>query len=153
MSRVKHIYCLEGNWNNHPRCRQSVRPMLEILHHSAGIKFIHRKCNTVDDFFQYLRQYTFKRYKNYPILYIAFHGKPNGICIGREFVTLQEIADVLEGHLSSRIVHFGSCSTMRTKRANIDDFMNRTKANVLSGYRKDVDFIEATINELNLFTL
>lgn len=39
---------------------------------------------------------------------------------------------------------------MRTKRANIDDFMNRTKTDLLSGYRKQVDFIESTFFELSL---
>ena len=37
---------------------------------------------------------------------------------------------------------------MRTKRANIDDFMNRTKADLVSGYRKQVDFIESTAWEM-----
>ena len=86
--------------------------------------------------------------QEYRILYIAFHGQPNGIQIGRDFVTLSEIADVLEGELAGCAVHFGSCSTMRTKRANIDDFMNRTKADLVSGYRKQVDFIESTAGEM-----
>lgn len=63
-------------------------------------------------------------------------------------MTLSEIADVLEGELAGCAVHFGSCSTMRTKRANIDDFMNRTKTDLLSGYRKEVDFIESTAWEM-----
>ena len=63
-------------------------------------------------------------------------------------MTLREIADVLEGFLAHRIVYFGSCSTMRTKRANIDDFLNRTKADILAGYSKDVDFIQATAREM-----
>ena len=91
------------------------------------------------------------RYRNYTILYIAFHGRPNKIQIGRDLVTLREIADVLEGHLAHRIVYFGSCGTMRTKHANIDDFLHRTKADILAGYRKDVDFIQATAWELCCF--
>ena len=63
-------------------------------------------------------------------------------------MTLSEIADVLEGELAGCAVHFGSCSTMRTKRANIDDFMNRTKTDLVSGYRKQVDFIESTAWEI-----
>ena len=27
----RNIYCLEGNWRPNPRCKQSVRPMLDIL--------------------------------------------------------------------------------------------------------------------------
>lgn len=78
----RNIYCLEGNWRTNPRCKQSVRPMLDILRNAAGIKYIYRKCNTREEFFEYLRQYTFVRYRNYTILYIAFHGRPNKIQIG-----------------------------------------------------------------------
>ena len=141
MRKPRYIYCLEGNWNTNPRSKQSIRPILDILYYSAGIRYVYRKCNTKDEFFEYLRQFTFKRYKNYRILYIAFHGRPNGIQIGRDFVTLSEIADVLEGELAGCAVHFGSCSTMRTKRA---------KADFVSGYRKQVDFIESTAWELIL---
>ena len=42
---------------------------------------------------------------------------------------------------------------MRTKRANIDDFLHRTKANILSGYRKNVDFIESTAEEMVFLTM
>lgn len=101
MTKVpRNIYCLEGNWSTNPRCRQSVRPMLDILRDVAGIKYIYRKCNTREEFFEYLRQYTFNRYRNYTVLYIAFHGRPNKIKVGQHFVTLREIADVLEGHLT-----------------------------------------------------
>ena len=151
MRKPRYIYCLEGNWNTNPRSKQSIRPILDILYYSAGLRYVYRKCNTKDEFFEYLRQFTFKRYKNYRILYIAFHGRPNGIQIGRDFVTLSEIADVLEGELAGCAVHFGSYSTMRTKRANIDDFMNRTKADLVSGYRKQVDFIESTAWEILWF--
>ena len=148
LKKKRYIYCLEGNWNTNPRSKQSVRPILELLYHSAGIKYIYRKCNTRDKFFEYLRQYTFKRYRNYTVLYIAFHGRPNGICIGHDFITLAEIAEALTGHLNGRIVHFGSCSTMRTKRVNIDDFLDRTGAEQISGYRKIVDFVEASAWEM-----
>ena len=100
----RNIYCLEGNWRTNPRCKQSVRPMLDILRDAAGIKYIYRKCNTRKEFFEYLRQYTFERYRNYTILYIAFHGRPNKIQIGRDLVTLREIANVLEGFLAHRVV-------------------------------------------------
>ena len=63
-------------------------------------------------------------------------------------MTLSEIADVLEGELAGCAVHFGSCSTMRTKRANIDDFLHHTKADLVSGYRKQVDFVESTAWEI-----
>lgn len=151
MSKQRNIYCIEGNWNSNPRSRQSIRPILDILYHSCNIKYVYRKCNTKAEFFKVLRQFTFSRYKNYSILYIAFHGKPDGICIGKEFVTLADISSVLEGCLTDCIVHFGSCGTLRVKRLLIDDFLTGTGALMISGYRKQVDFVESTAWEMIWF--
>lgn len=148
MNRQRNIYCIEGNWNTNPRNKQSIRPILDILYRSCGIKYVYRRTNTKDDFLEALRQFTFSRYKNYSILYIAFHGKPNGICIGGEFVTLAEISAVLEGCLTDCIVHFGSCSTLRVKRLVINDFLIKTGVALVSGYRRQVDFIDSTAWEM-----
>lgn len=40
---------------------------------------------------------------------------------------------------------------MRTKRANIDGFLDRTGAEQISGYRKIVDFVEASVWEMVWF--
>ena len=144
----RHIYCIEGNWNAHPRSRQSIRPILDLLHDSCGIKYVYRRATTKAEFLEALRQYTFCRYDNYPILYICYHGQPNGICIGREFVTLAEIADVLEGCLTDCIIHFGSCSTLRVKRLVIDDFLTKTGAAIVTGYRRQVDFVDSSAWEM-----
>ncbi len=39
----RNIYCLEGNWRTNPRCKQSVRPMLDILRDAARWWAIVRK--------------------------------------------------------------------------------------------------------------
>jgi len=80
----RNIYCLEGNWRTNPRCRQSVRPILDILRDAAGIKYIYRKCNTREEFFEYLRQYTFVRYRNYTILQDCF-----------PFITCKDVCETL----------------------------------------------------------
>ena len=51
MRKPRYIYCLEGNWNTNPRSKQSIRPILDILYYSAGIRYVYRKCNTKDEFF------------------------------------------------------------------------------------------------------
>ena len=55
MRKPRYIYCLEGNWNTNPRSKQSIRPILDILYYSAGIRYVYRKCNTKDEFFEYLQ--------------------------------------------------------------------------------------------------
>jgi len=145
----KHIYCLEGNWNINPRSNQSIKPILELLNTASGVKYIYRKCNTKDELLEYLRQFTFKRYQNYTILYLAFHGRKNRILTGKEYTTLKEIADVLDGKLDNKIIHFGSCLTLGASETNINNFINKTSCLFISGYKKTVDYIDSTAFELS----
>lgn len=95
----KFIYCLEGNWNKNPRSNQSIKPMLDLLYTFSKVKYIYHKCATKEEFIKGLLTFTQKRYSNYAILYIAYHGRKNCICFGNEYITLKEIANLLEGKL------------------------------------------------------
>ena len=149
----RHIYCLEGNWNKNPHSKQSIKPVLDLLFTFSKIKHVYRKCPTKEDFINGLRAFTQKRYSNYTTLYIAYHGRKNRVYFGKEYITLKEIADVLEGKLEGVIVHFGSCSTLNTTERNITDFISRTGCAVISGYMKDVPYIESSAFELLYFNV
>lgn len=144
----KYIYCLEGNWNKNPKSHQSVKPMLELLRTFSGVKYIYHKCNTKEEFFYRLQQFTKGTYKNYSVLYLAFHGRTNRIIVENQFIRLKDISMALEGELADKIVHFGSCSTLRTSEKNIQNFITTTNCRFISGYRKDVDYIDACAFEL-----
>ena len=149
----KYIYCLEGNWNKNPRSHQNIKPILDLLCNVSGVKYIYHKCNTKEEFFYRLQQFTKGTYKNYTVLYLAFHGRTNRIEVENQYITLKEIATALEGKLANKIVHFGSCSTLHTSEKNISDFITTTNCQFISGYRKDVDFIASTAFELLYFDL
>ena len=149
----KNIYCLEGNWNKNPRSNQSVKPILDLLHTFSKMKYIYRKCATKDEFLKGLKTFTQKRYSNYTVLFIAYHGRENSIYFGNDYITLKEIANVLEGKLNGKIVHFGSCSTLHTSSKNITDFVTRTGCSLISGYKKNVEQISSGAFELIYFEL
>lgn len=149
--KQRYIFCLEGNWNKHPHSNQSIRPILDLLFTFSKIKYIYRKCTTKEDFIKGLKSFTQKRYFNYTILYIAYHGRKNRIYFGNEYLTLKDIANVLENKLNGKIVHFGSCSTLNTSETNITNFINRTGCTWVSGYKKDVPYIESSAFELLYF--
>lgn len=149
----KYIYCLEGNWNKNPKSHQSVKPMLELLRTFSGVKYIYHKCNTKEEFFYRLQQFTKGTYKNYTVLYLAFHGRTNCIIVENQFITLKDVAMALEGKLVDKIVHFGSCSTLRTSEKNIRHFITTTNCQFISGYCKNVDYIDACAFELLYFDL
>ena len=152
-TKQRYIYCLEGNWNKHPHSNQSMEPILELLFTFSKIKYIHHKCPTKEEFIKALQTFTQKRYSNYTVLYIAYHGRKNRIYFGKEYITLKEIANVLEGKLHGKIIHFGSCSTLNTTERNITDFINRTGCSFVSGYKKDVPYIESSAFELLYFNV
>ena len=142
------IFCLEGNWNRHPNSNQSIKPILDLLYTFSKVRYIYRKCPTKDEFIKGLQTFTQKRYSNYTVLYIAYHGHKNRICFGNEYITLKEIANVLESKLNGKIVHFGSCSTLNTTEKNITDFITRTGCSFISGSHKDVEYLDSSAFEL-----
>lgn len=148
MAYERNIYCLEGNWNKNPRSNESVKPMLELLRTFSGVKYIYHKCTTKEEFFYRLQQFTKGYYKNYSILYLGFHGRTNRLIVENKYITLKEIANALESKLDGKIVHFGSCSTLRTSDKNIQHFISTTNCQFISGYCKDVEQISATAFEL-----
>ncbi len=152
-AKEKFIYCLEGNWNRNPRCLQSIKPILELLCNFSKVKYIYHKCTTKEEFIKGLQKYTQKRYDNYSVLYIAYHGRKNRIYFGNEYITLKEIAGILEGKLHGKTVHFGSCSTLNTSEKNISDFIECTKCSFISGYKKEVEYIDSTAFELIYFEI
>lgn len=149
----RYIYCLEGNWNKNPHSNQSIKPILDLLFIFSKTKYIYRKCPTKEEFIKGLKAFTQKRYSNYTVLYIAYHGRKNRIYFGKEFITLKEIADILEGKLNGKIVHFGSCSTLDTTENNITYFINTTGCSFISGYKKDITYIESNAFELLYFNV
>ena len=42
------------------------------------------------------------------------------------------------------IVHFGGCETINTEEHRIHDFMEATEVSIVLGYKRDVDWTEAT---------
>ncbi len=150
-AKEKFIYCLEGNWSKNPRSLQSIKPILELLCNFSKVKYIYHKYTTKEEFVKGLQKFTQKRYDNYSVLYIAYHGHKNRICFGKEYITLKEMANILEDKLNGKIVHFGSCSTLNTTTKNITDFIQRTGCEFISGYKKSVEYIDSTAFELIYF--
>lgn len=64
------IYCLEGNWNKHPKSNQSIKPILDLLYTFSKVKYIYRKCSTKDEFIKGLQTFTQKTlFKLYRFIY------------------------------------------------------------------------------------
>lgn len=150
---TKHIFCLEGDWNEDLRKKNSVKSALDFLHDNSNIKYIHRHASTKEEIANRLSEFNKKKYSDYNICYFAFHGEPNKIKVGRELMTLDELAEIAGDTLKGKIVHFGSCSSLRLNKRYIERFLKNTQALCVSGYKLDFSFVPGTVLDLLLFEM
>jgi hypothetical protein len=145
------VFCLEGPWSSRLTDRSSVRPLLELLDNLGLIRFIHRDASTLEEFSRYLTQWLQRQYQGYGFGWLAFHGDPGGIYVGRRFVTLEQIAEITGARLARRILFFGSCGTLEVPQPRLDAFMRATKVRAICGYSEsEVGWLESAAFELNL---
>jgi len=150
---TKHIFCLEGDWNDDLRKKNSVISALDFLHVNSNIKYIHRHASTKEEIANRLSEFNKKKYSSYNICYFAFHGEPNKIKVGRELMTLDELSEITGDTLKGKIVHFGSCSSLRLNKRYIERFLKKTQALCVSGYKLDFSFVPGTVLDLLLFEM
>ncbi|MCD4796278.1 MAG: hypothetical protein K8R49_03785, partial [Candidatus Cloacimonetes bacterium] len=101
----------------------------------------------------YLKKWKTKKYSQYPILYLAFHGKKNGLLIEDKLITLEELGELLKGKCKNRIIVFASCSTVSVDKKTLQNFMEKTQALAICGYKLIVQWISSTAFELMLLSL
>ena len=155
-SRVKGVFCLEGDWERNLKSRTSIGPVLELLEESSypAVPYIRRGVGTRTEFDYYLGRWILKKYNAYPILYLGFHGSPGFLHVGHgegSGINLKELAERLEGKCKKRIVHFGSCGTLDIHGMRIRSFLERTGALAVCGYKSEVDWMLSAAFEIILF--
>jgi len=146
----KDVFCLEGDWNINLLKQNTVQAALDFLKINRKINYIHRHCGTPENLKHYIEQWQLKRYSNYSILYLAFHGKPGKILINKIPVTLDDLAVILGKNCHNRIIHFGSCETLNTDLRHIKRFLKYTNALCVCGFGKEIAFIEGSVFDILL---
>ncbi|MFA6261162.1 MAG: DUF6642 family protein [Bacteroidia bacterium] len=149
----KEVFCLEGDWSKNLKQQTSVQEVLTFLKKNRDINYIHRHCGTRENLEYYLKQWKHRRYKNYSILYIAFHGKPNQILIGNDSLTLEDFAKILGPRCHNKIIHFGTCHTLNTDLRHIKKFLRDTNALCVCGFGKEIKFVEGCVFDILLIDM
>ncbi len=154
MKTNKHIYCLEGMWNDYNlKDKSSVTPLLEFLYKSNSCHYIHHDCATKNEFEFFLKKWAQKSIsKRFPILYLAMHGEQEKIFLNRrDYITLDQIAEILQDQCYGKVFYFGSCSTLKIDKRKIQSFLTKTNALAAIGYQVDVDWMRSSACDLLVF--
>lgn len=156
---MKKIFCLETEWNltktKKMRDKTSIQPLLTFLEQADGIEYVFRNVASRIDLNYYLTQLKYKTYKDFQIVYFAFHGNSKTIDIPSEPnnpISFLELAEISNGLLQNKIVHFGSCRTLNTSDQKIREFKEMTGAKIVSGYTKNIDFVRSSILDIAYFS-
>ncbi|MDR0306489.1 MAG: hypothetical protein LBI42_06600 [Chitinispirillales bacterium] len=142
------IFCIEGLWDNNLKRKSSVQPILSMLELNAGIPFIYHDAATTEELEFYISKWKQPRLKNYPILYLAFHGAKSAILIEGRKYSLDLLAQKLKDSCAGNIIIFASCKTLRDSNGIVPHFLDSTKALALFGYRNKVNWMTAAALEL-----
>jgi hypothetical protein len=161
---MKRILCLETEWgiNSAKRLNDnaSVRPMFEFIE-SLGVSVTHKTVATFQELRYYLSQMPKSMYSDYDIVYLAFHGEKGQIQLYEakekntvvRMVSLEELSEMCSlGWLTDKVVMFGTCRTLAASESRVRDFMQKSGAALVAGYRKKVDFTHSSILDIGFIT-
>ena len=149
----KGIYCLEGDWSG-KKDKTTVEPVLRLLETAQNLRvpYLHKDVATREELQFRLKEWVEPGFGNYPILYLAFHGQPGEVVLGRgkDRFGLSELENTLDGVCKGRIIHFGSCATLDLHGNRLNGFLRRTRALALLGYKSNIDWLSSTAFDLLL---
>lgn len=145
------VFCLEGFWYNDHRDKTTVYPILDLANRYYNVPFLHHKCGTKQEFIFSLKRWKTKSFhKKYPLLYLAFHGCNGMLKIGEEEITLNELEELLGDKCPGAVIYFSSCETLNVDRKKLLNFLERTKALAILGYRQKVNWLTSAFFDILL---
>jgi len=143
------VFCIEGAWKPTLRDRASVLPLFELLEALGESSYVRRDAVTKEELVSCVKKWPQRQYDPFPVLFLAFHGEPRMVRLGKEVLDLNELGDLLEGQCRNRIIHFESCQVLDIPFGEIEAFRMKTGAKVVTGYAEQVDWIDSAAFTLN----
>jgi len=78
------------------------------------------------------------------------HGDAGLIRLGRDDVSLDELAEVLRGACKGKVIYFGSCLTLKQESKKLKSLAAVTGARAIVGYRRPVAWLDSAAFEVLL---
>ncbi|MDT4987689.1 MAG: hypothetical protein QOI74_1783 [Micromonosporaceae bacterium] len=148
MPKPAGVFCVEGQWESDLTKRGSVLPTLEMLERLGRIRFIHRDTATVEELRYYIGRWLLRKYADYEVGFFAMHGEPTRLRLSETTgIELDELETWLAGRCEGKKLYFGSCAVLAAPRDRLSAFLDETKASMLCGFTRYVDWVEAAAFE------
>ena len=130
------IFCLEAVSDIETVTITEVVKNLEQLASEQGITSIHKTCDTIEGLEESLNilLYEDHNFTNYEIIYLVMQGQGNNICLNDFYYSLEEIAELFEGKMKGKILHFANSKILDLSEEEAQYFLDITGARAISGY-------------------
>lgn len=135
MDSDKFIFCLEAVPDVDVSDTTEVLSSLEQLA-KQGIASIYKNCDTIEGLEESLSALLHEdhNFKDYEIIYLVMKGKGNNICLNDYYYSFEEIAELFEGKMTGKIVHFANTKVLDLSEEESQYFLDVTRATAISGY-------------------
>jgi hypothetical protein len=148
MQPEKFIFCLEVLPDIEAKNETLVYKNLENLALQYQLPNIYKTCDTIEGFEESLANllYNDVDFANYEIIYIVATGEKNNICINNYYYSLTEIAELFEGKMKGKIIHFANLKVLDLSQDEAQFFLDVTCAKAISGYGSTFGNTTTSIN-------
>lgn len=130
------LFCLECVSEIDENAESSVFPFLEQLVRQHGIVNVYKACDSIESFEESLNilLYEDRNFKDYDLLYFICQGNGDDIMLDGYVYSFAEIAELFEGKLKGKILHFSNSKALNLDPETSQYFLDVTGAKAVSGY-------------------
>lgn len=136
MDNDKFIFCLEAVPDIDSESTTATFKSLEKLALQRGIDSIYKTCDTIEGLEESLNTLLYEdhNFKNYEIIYLVVPGEGNTICLNNYYYSLEEIAELFEGKMKGKILHFANTKSLDLDQEEAQYFLDVSGAKAVSGF-------------------
>jgi|TARA_R110001632_G_C11173571_1_gene399967 hypothetical protein len=151
----KFIFCLEGVRDMETAKLTETQENLEQLAMQYGVASIYKTCDTIEGLEASLNALVMDdhHFKDYEIIYLVMTGEANSICLNDYYYSLQEIAELFEGRLKGKILHFSNAKVLDLDAEEAQYFLDITNAKAVSGYGNEFNGLSSSNLDKAFFNL
>lgn len=149
------IYCLEAVEDIEIDTVTEAQKKLEQLTTQYGVASIYNTCDTIEGLETSINTLVLDdhNFKDYEIIYFVIPGEANNICLNDYYYSLQEIAEIFEGRLEGKILHFSNAKVLDLDQEEAQFFLDVTGAKGISGYGNESIGITSSNLDIAFFNL
>ena len=149
------IFCLEAVADVEIVTATEVVKNLELLAFEQGITSIYKTCDTIEGLEESLNALLYEdhNFKDYEIIYLVVQGEGNNICLNEYFYSLEEIAELFEGKMKGKILHFANSKVLDLSNEEAQYFLDITGARAISGYGAALHKLSSSTLDKAFFSL